>query len=110
MYSARAHSADLSLCILLLTHTQNFLVWAFITFGFVDPLYSNFSFNEKRDYDPKFASKCKVLSTFHGVIGQDDLGPVETASYGWADMMKNVIRIDLVYRDDVDDKESDRAK
>ena len=80
---------------------QNFLVWAFIAFGFWRPRSKDHVFFEKEDYDMSFSRTCSVFATFHGVYGQDDAGRVKVASLGWEDMMWNVARLDLVYFDDV---------
>ncbi|KAH9915027.1 uncharacterized protein BXZ73DRAFT_81460 [Epithele typhae] len=52
----------------------------------------------KRDahYDPEFGRKHELRATFHKTYGGADEGPVELTAVGWADMIDNVVQLELV--------------
>ena len=76
-------------------------MWAYVAFNFWKPRDPDARFNDKTDYPIAFEREYIPLATFYAIHGRDDVGPVKLSWLGWADMMENVVRIDLVHRDQV---------
>ncbi|KAI0744315.1 hypothetical protein C8Q80DRAFT_1272873 [Daedaleopsis nitida] len=73
-----------------------FLEYVYRTFVWVPPeLYSSYA---KRNFEKSgFMETCSVYGTFHRTYGDDDVGPVPILGLGWADIIQNVVRLDVVY-------------
>ncbi|PIL29694.1 hypothetical protein GSI_08132 [Ganoderma sinense ZZ0214-1] len=74
--------------------------------GFLEWMYQKFMWKPQRKYDvyktfyfesSRYSKEAKVLGTFHDVHGASDMGPVVLSELGWAEMMENVVKLEVVY-------------
>ncbi|EJF65599.1 hypothetical protein BD309DRAFT_892274 [Dichomitus squalens] len=82
--------------------------------GLLEWIHKSFLWKPKRVYDTynpaihfnqsQFSKEASLLGTFYHIHGEDDLGPVPLSEVGWAQMMTNIVKIELYYEKTGDDK------
>ena len=72
--------------------------WLFVSFVWAPPGPGVPFDNAHYDCSP-FARNAALFATFYHTVGKDDCGPVMLGSLGWAEMIQNVARIELVYNE-----------
>ncbi|RPD54427.1 hypothetical protein L226DRAFT_515499 [Lentinus tigrinus ALCF2SS1-7] len=75
-----------------------FMKWLFITFIWTPPDPS-VAFTNAHYEGSLFAGNAVLFGTFYHTFGKDDAGPVMLGSLGWAELIRNVARIELIYND-----------
>ena len=84
---------------------QGFLEWIYRrhvwmpkkTYG-VEETYQGYHFQGSR-----FKKEVGLLGTFYYVHGAGDSGPVKLSALGWADMILNVVKLEVLYDEDEDE-------
>ena len=79
--------------------------------GVLEWIYQKFMWKPHRKYDiyktfhfesSRYAKEAAILGTFHDVHGVYDTGPVLLSELGWAEMMVNVVKLEVVYHEELD--------
>ena len=72
---------------------QEFMKWLFMTFVWAP---SEGGANSQFE-GSHFAQSAVLYGTFYHTFGKDDYGPVMLGSLGWAELIQNIARIELIY-------------
>ena len=72
--------------------------WLFLTFVWAPP-EPGVAFTNAHYEGSLFARNACLFGVFYHTFGRDDSGPVMLGSLGWAELIQNVARIELIYNE-----------
>ena len=77
-------------------------------------LYGTLIWKPKRSYDTyvpsthfnqsNFSKEASIQGTFYHIHGEDDKGPIALSEVGWAEMVPNIVKMELFYDNQVEEK------
>ena len=80
-----------------MTQSQGVLEWMYGKFVW-EPKTEDDMYNPSNHFRrSRFSQKAYLLGTFYDAHGEDDLGPVYLSGVGWAQMVTNIVKIELFY-------------
>ena len=65
------------------------------------PQYKRQAYTTSHFASTRYCKEARVLGTFYTILGADDTGPVIISELGWAEMMQNVVKLEVVYDEDL---------